>query len=206
MLLGEHLMSGLFENIFVSFLSNLFHEKWKKIDEFKTSKELEDQKEAEALLKLIEGEKKPPKPIPFRSFCISKIEHILSFINNPVVHFVIDNEPSFYFTVVAIVESPITGEWYVFGNGEIAFQGRGGGYRKCEMLCEILRKRNLTIAIWCTTQILLKELLQGKLTWPLLKPQLFPFLAVNNQDKDWNEVNIRLKEFFPRLFNEEEEW
>lgn len=180
-------MPGIFENLTLSFISNLFFDKYKKFEENSTVK-FE-----------FEAEKKAEKVIKTSLFRVKDVENILSFIKEPVVHFIVDDVPKAYFSVASVIESRVTNEWYVIGSGEFAFQGTPGGYRKSLIMCDLLKKHNLPIVIWCTTENLLWQLEVGELTWVQLKPQLIPFLSVRSMNKNWGEVTERVNELFPKL-------
>ncbi|CDZ81241.1 hypothetical protein BN1013_01776 [Candidatus Rubidus massiliensis] len=141
------------------------------------------------------------KSIKFNTkiFSLNDIENILSFVEQPVFHFIIDDTPCAYFSVAAVIESRLTNEWYVIGSGEFAFQGTGGGYRRSLKVKDLLQKHNINFALWCTTRKLLSQLERGKVSWLLLKPKLIPFLSIRNIDDQWQVVTARVKELFPRL-------
>ncbi|MGA4604701.1 hypothetical protein [Pseudoalteromonas maricaloris] len=65
----------------------------------------------------------------FQNFHIkSGFETILNSVDQPIVHFVIEDKPTTAWHLVTIVvESQVTGQWYVSQRGEMAFEGSGGG-------------------------------------------------------------------------------
>lgn len=137
--------------------------------------------------------------VNYRTFHVIDIERILSFVEDPVIHFIIDDVPKFYFSVAVVIESRITNEWYIIKSGEIAFQGTGGGYNQSKVVCDLLKKYKLPFAIWCSTENLLSQFEYRKLGWTNFKSQLIPFLSVNNTNEYWKDVTARINELFPAL-------
>ena len=189
----------MIEEICKSVFFNYIYDKFKefKLDSEKVESKINLQSDSEISLQ----PEFEVKPIKFnkKTFSIGDIKNILSFIKQPVFHFIIDDTPSFYFSVAAVIESQLTSEWYVIRSGEFAFQGNGGGYRKSLEVKDLLKKYNLHFTLWCTTKELLSQLECGEFGWLQLKPKLIPFQSIRSVEDQWKEVTIRVKELFPGL-------
>ena len=134
----------------------------------------------------------------FQTFHIKTgFESILNFVQEPIVHMVVESEPTTaWHLVILIVESRVTGEWYVSQKGEMAFEGSGGGLYVAEKVATICRNRRITTAGWVLSKEDSDSLARGIKTWPQLKINTIPLVSYSKNDyfikyvaKKFQEVN-----------------
>jgi len=115
----------------------------------------------------------------FQNFHIKNgFESILNSVNDPIVHFVIEDQPTTAWHLVTIVvESTSTGEWYVSEKGEMSFEGSGGGLFVANRVIEICKDRKLKNTAWVLPQAITNKLSQGELHWNQAKLKLIPLLS-----------------------------
>lgn len=184
------------DNFAISVFANLVTERLNRLSERWNSSESELAPEEEEALSSKPCKEQRPRS---RDFSIDVLEEFLDIVRDPVIHIVMESEPStFYFTVATILESSATGEWYVFGIGQLALQGMGGGHKRFEQLLRIIQRRNPPVAIWCSSNIDMEAIEEGEITWLELKPRLAPFLSVIHHFEGFQEVLFRVKASFPK--------
>jgi len=183
------------DNFLTSVLSSLVTERLKNF-----SKQWYAREDEPAAWEIDASISKPCKNehLKSRSFSIDFLEDFFDFIREPVLHVILESDTtSFYFTVAVIMESSITGEWYVFGIGQLAVQGMGGGSRRFEQLLDVIRKRDPSVAIWCCSNVDMTAIEEGKITWLDLKSRLIPLLSAIRNFSEFKEVLVRIKTSFP---------
>lgn len=108
----------------------------------------------------------------------SDFEAILKAVNSPVVHIVVEDEPTTAWHLpIIVVESKVTNEWYVFGKGRLAFEGSGGGLANAKWLVAMLKENNVPVAGWVSPRELTDKLDDGALHWSALKTQMWPLMS-----------------------------
>lgn len=127
----------------------------------------------------------------------SGFESILNFVIDPVVHMLVEDKPSTaWHLVVLIVESKISGEWYVSQKGEMAFEGSGGGLLVAENIARICRERRIPTAGWVVKKEDSDSLARGEKLWPEVKDKMIPLMSYSRNEhfvkyiaKKFSEVN-----------------
>lgn len=108
----------------------------------------------------------------------SDLNAVLALTRQPVVHFIVEDKPTTAWHLPSVVvEDTVTGEWYVFSKGDIAFEGTGGGLHQAESLIRLLLERHLPFTAWVLDRISADKLDQGCRTWVELKAKCVPLLA-----------------------------
>lgn len=134
----------------------------------------------------------------FQTFHIkSGFESILNFVGDPVVHMVVEDEPTTaWHLVILVVESRVTGEWYVSKKGEMAFEGSGGGLYVAENIARICRERRVPTAGWVIQKKDSDALSNGQKLWPEVKGSIIPLMSYSKNEyfvkyiaKKFSEVN-----------------
>ncbi|MDG2784258.1 hypothetical protein P7M26_24980 [Vibrio parahaemolyticus] len=118
-------------------------------------------------------------PKLFQTFHIkSGFKDILEFVEDPVVYAIVEDKPTTaYHLVTLVVESKVTGEWYVSSKSEMAFEGSGGGKRVSEMVATLCAEHNVKLTAWVLEKKLSDLLSSGRLHWNETKNQLLPLLT-----------------------------
>lgn len=132
----------------------------------------------------------------FQTFHIkSGLEAVLDATIEPVVHIVLEDTPtSFHHLVVLVVESRVTGEWFVSSKGEMAFEGTGGGVRVSQLVSRLCSARRIPLAGWVCTQSASDSLSSGEILWPHLRPELVPLVAYSGGEHFLKNIASRYKE------------
>ncbi|MEB2306459.1 hypothetical protein [Citrobacter braakii] len=139
-------------------------------------------------------------PIKFKTFDVwSDLDKLLKVVKEPKISVLIEEQPSTYYRLPSLVlESRITGEWYVFPRGRISFEGNGGGIQNAEVIFNQLKEENVSVGIWVIDQALLDRLDNGHEFWPTIRLQIVPFLAAPSSEYSWTEIQrnvAKLTEF-----------
>lgn len=114
------------------------------------------------------------------------IEKFVGFVQDPIVHLLIEECPSTHYNLPAyVLESQKTGEWFVFSRGRLALQGTGGGHQNMESVVSILRSKETGIVGWVIASSEMDRLEGGEATWPSIKPSLIPLLSYSSDDSVW---------------------
>lgn len=109
---------------------------------------------------------------------LSDLNAVLALTRQPVVHFVVEDKPTTAWHLPSVViEDSVTGEWYVFSKGNIAFEGSGGGLHQAESLIRFLLEKHIPFTAWVLDRISSDKLDQGCRTWVELKASCVPLLA-----------------------------
>ncbi len=118
-----------------------------------------------------------PEPKFQTLHALTDFEKILSMVKTPVVHFVIEETSSgAWHLPVMVMESSVTGEWYVFRKGNLAFEGVAGR-SNTRTLTRSLVEKGISIGAWFTDQASSDLLSGGRVLWPELKPRCIPAMA-----------------------------
>lgn len=117
------------------------------------------------------------------------LSKFLAAVKEPIISVLIEDEPSTFYRLPAIVlESRLTGEWFVFSRGRMSFQGDGGGMRNSQAILDQVKRAGAAIGVWVLPQKLMSELDNGYETWGNIKPHAIPLLARVAQDYSWSEI------------------
>lgn len=122
------------------------------------------------------------------------LERILQNIQEPVAHFLIENEPSTSWNLLCLViECRLTGGWFVFERGRMTLQGMGGGISQTEIAVERLRKYNAPIEFWTISKAMLDELEEGSKQWAEIKTFVIPHFSSLDINTDWPYIQKKIK-------------
>jgi hypothetical protein len=120
------------------------------------------------------------------------IERLLAYVEQPVVHLLVEDQPSTAYNLPGyVLESKTTGEWFVFSRGRLALEGTGGGYQNMESVTEILRAKETKIVGWVIRNGDMDRLEDGRLLWPEARRDLIPLLSYRVEDDRWKWVAIK---------------
>jgi hypothetical protein len=134
----------------------------------------------------------PPRKL-FTTFDIALDLHwIAERIQKPVVHLIVEDRASTSYNMVAIVvESPETGEWYVFPRRRVSFLGYRPGQINMGDVIERFREHQAVFASWVAPQRALARFEAGYTLWNQMQPSLVPLLAYSSKDVVWLEQRQR---------------
>jgi hypothetical protein len=126
----------------------------------------------------------------FKTFdAVYDLEKILSYVDAPIVHLLIEDSPSTAYNLPGyVLESRSTGEWFVFSRGRLALQGCGGGHNNTESVFSMLSDKKTTIGAWVVDKKLLDLFENGQALWPDVKRQAVPLLAFLSEEYSWSEI------------------
>lgn len=138
----------------------------------------------------------PRAPRRFQTFHIkSGFESVLSATPDAVVHVVIEDKPTTaWHLAILVVESRSTGEWYVSGKGEMAFEGGGGGVAVSKRVASICSNRRITVAGWVCPRAISDKLSRGEVLWPTVKTELVPLISYAESDYFAKYIASRFRE------------
>ncbi len=130
------------------------------------------------------------RSVKFKTFdAWNDLSKLLAAVKEPMISVLIEDEPSTSYRLPAIVlESRLTGEWFVFSRGRMSFQGDGGGMRNSRDILDQVKRAGATIGVWVLPQKLMSDLDNGYETWANIKPHAIPLLARVAQDYTWTEI------------------
>lgn len=130
------------------------------------------------------------RPVKFKTFDVwNDLDKLLKIVKEPVIFILIEEQPSTHYRLPSLVlESRITGEWYVFRRGRMSFEGNGGGIRNTELILEQLKAANVSVGVWVLNQALLDRLDNGQELWATIRLQIVPFLAAPSSEYSWAEI------------------
>lgn len=135
----------------------------------------------------------------FHSFDVyTDLEKILPHVVDPIAHILIEKEPidSFWNQACLVLESKMTGEWYVFRRGRMAMQGTGGGIRQSEIALKRLKESKAYIAVWTISTVILDKLETGGKLWPEVKASaipLFSSIGTTITSHEWGFIQDRAR-------------
>lgn len=139
------------------------------------------------------------KSEPVRMFktydAVHDLAQVVNFVDNPVLHLLIEDSPSTHYNLAAIVlESRTTGQWYLFSRGRVALQGSGGGKHNLDAVLDHLKSHSAGIAAWVLDAELLSSFEAGNILWPSVQPNLIPLLSYLGKDHSWSGIQSRFAE------------
>jgi hypothetical protein len=132
----------------------------------------------------------------FRVFDVyNDLEKILPYLADPIAHIIIEKEPTTWWNLACLViESKLTGEWYVFERGRMAMQGTGGGIRQSKIAIERLREAKVFITPWVVPKSILDEFEDGIILWHEVKIKAVPlFSSIGAKEEDWLFIQEKTK-------------
>jgi hypothetical protein len=129
----------------------------------------------------------------FRTFdATDSLESILRMVEGPVVHLLVEDKPSTHYRLPGyVLESTVTGEWYVFARGRLALEGVGGGATNMRGVSDLLRERGVRIVGWVIAQADMDALEGGRMVWHEARNTLVPLLSFVSNDDEWEWRPIR---------------
>ncbi|WAG21496.1 hypothetical protein DX980_07840 [Burkholderia gladioli] len=130
------------------------------------------------------------RPRKFKTFdAWNDLDNLLKIVKEPLISILIEDQPSTHYRLPSLVlESRVSGEWYVFCRGRMSFEGNGGGIRNSEVILDRLKAANVSVGVWVLDQALLDQLDSGYELWPAIRSQAVPFLAAASNDYSWAEI------------------
>ena len=140
-------------------------------------------------------EKVTAKARRFKTFdAVYDLEKILSYVDAPIVHLLIEDSPSSAYNLPGyVLESGSTGEWFVFSRGRLALQGSGGGRNNTEGVFSLLSAKKTTIGAWVVEKKLLDLFENGQALWPEVKQEAVPLLAFLSEEYSWSEIQKQFR-------------
>jgi hypothetical protein len=120
------------------------------------------------------------------------IERLLTYVEQPMVHLLIEDQPSSAYNLPGyVLESRMTGEWFVFSRGRLSLEGDGGGHRNMRGVTELLHEKQTKIVGWVIQKNDMDRLEEGVLLWPEAKKDLVPLLSYRVDDDAWKWASIK---------------
>ncbi len=120
------------------------------------------------------------------------LQGLIPYIEQPIVHLLIEDKPSTAYNLPGFVlESKLTGEWFVFSRGRLALQGEGGGHRNMKAVVDLLREKQTKIVGWVIRQADMDQLEDGTLLWPEARKDIVPLLSYHVDDENWEWRGIK---------------
>lgn len=140
-----------------------------------------------------EGSIEPTAQRRFETFdARNDIEHLLTYVEQPLVHLLVEDQPSTAYNLPGyVLESKVTGEWFVFSRGRLSLEGDGGGHRNMRGVTELLREKQTKIVGWVIQKKDMDRLEGGVLLWPEAKRDLVPLLSYRVEDDAWKWASIK---------------
>lgn len=168
------LFSGASQGVAGNLLTRVLDAFWQRVTESKP---------AELTKEVAAGQTVAPIE-RFKTFEIrSGFESVLAATPDPVVHILIEDKPTTaWHLAVLIVESRVTGEWYVSSKGEMALEGSGGGLAVSKTVASICLSQRIPVAAWVCPQLLSDQLSCGQILWPAHKAELVPLVTYAESD------------------------
>lgn len=120
----------------------------------------------------------------FKTFSIRfGFESVVKITNQPVVHVLVETEPtSAWHLVSLVIESATTGIWYASQKYEMTFEGTGGGLAVAKDVARFCKENNIPVAGWVLTKEDTDNLSKGITPWPELKSRALPLLTYAKND------------------------
>jgi hypothetical protein len=140
------------------------------------------------------------RTVKFQTFdAWTDLSKLLSAVKDPLISVLIEDEPSTFYRLASLVlESRVTGEWFVFTRGRMSFQGSGGGLRNSRDILEQVKQAGAPVGVWILPQALMSALDNGYETWGAIKPHAIPLLARVAKDYSWSEIERNVSEQLKR--------
>ena len=122
------------------------------------------------------------------------LDDILSYLDNPVAHILVEKTPSnFYNLTSVVIESKTTNEWFVFNRGRTSFQGTGGGIRQSKDIVKKFTNKNIKIGTWAIDRDLLNSFESGEILWQDIKNKIIPLMSSITDQSDWKFIQDEAK-------------
>lgn len=133
----------------------------------------------------------------FKTFDSSHdLEALLHSVSEPVISILIEETPSTAYRLPSMVlESRVTGEWFVFPRMRMSFEGTGGGVSNAENTFNLIKQMGAKIGAWVVPQTILDDLDSGYIMWAEARSSAVPLLAVMRGDYSWLEIEENVKRF-----------
>lgn len=167
-------------NVFAGLCSNNFKRILVVFGLLNPKKEFESQNEKNSIVKT------SPKLFNVLDVYIDLSEVLLK-VKEPIAHLLVESKchDSFYNQVMLVLESKVTGEWYVFGSRRMAAQGQGEGSRQLEITLNKLQQSKTVISLWAVSSSILHKLGSGLKPWPEIKSTILTLsVAIGNTQED----------------------
>lgn len=128
--------------------------------------------------------------VKFKTFdAWNDLSKLLEVVKEPLISILIEDEPSTHYRLPGLVlESRITGEWFVFSRGRMSFEGDGGGLRNSQAILDQVKAAEAAVGVWILPQAQLDMLDNGYETWANVKLHAVPLLARVAHDYSWSEI------------------
>ncbi|WP_298445322.1 hypothetical protein [uncultured Ferrimonas sp.] len=158
-------------------------------------------------LQIIPPEPKIDNDIPpiervrkFKTFdAFHDLPQMVNDIDSPLVSILIERSPSSHYNLVCVVlESRLTGEWFVFSRGRMAFQGSGGGHTNSNMIIQTLKKKKSPIVVWVYDNNFVDDLESGFVLWPEIKGKGIPLRSLVSNDSSWTTITNQAEEMLTK--------
>ncbi|MFC3459816.1 hypothetical protein [Massilia haematophila] len=133
----------------------------------------------------------------FRTFDSARdFDTLLRTVSEPVISILIEDTPSTSYRLPSMVlESRVTGEWFVFPRMRMSFEGNGGGLRNARDTFDLIRLVGANVGAWVVPQQVLDSLDNGYLVWAEVRPTAIPLLAVISGEHSWSEIERNVQRF-----------
>jgi hypothetical protein len=107
------------------------------------------------------------------------LDKIIKALPKPVAHVVIADEldGGAWHGVILVVESLVTSEWYVSHQGNMAFEGSGGGLFVSKEVVNTIQKKKIPIAAWVLDKNDVNNLSLGMVNWLDIKGHMIPLAS-----------------------------
>lgn len=144
-----------------------------------------------------EAEPKDVRRPKFKTFdAWNDLSKLLKVVKDPLISILIEDEPSTHYRLPSLVlESRVTGEWFVFYRGRMSFEGSGGGIRNSRDILDQVKAAGAAVGVWVVPQNLLNDLDNGYALWPAIRHMAVPLLAIVAQDHSWSEIESNVAKY-----------
>ncbi|WDF99845.1 hypothetical protein PSR30_04555 [Pectobacterium carotovorum subsp. carotovorum] len=131
----------------------------------------------------------------FESYDALDYVEFLSKSDSPKVYILVEDKPSsMYYLPGYVIESSVTGEWFVFNRGRFALEG-DSGLRQMKEFLSYLKDNEVIFSAWVINQDLLNNLESGLTLWSSVKSELIPLSTYHSDDVMWNVRKRVVSEF-----------
>ncbi|MEQ9859554.1 hypothetical protein OI450_05775 [Pectobacterium cacticida] len=122
----------------------------------------------------------------FESYDALDYVEFLSKLDSPKVYLLVEDKPStMYYLPGYVIESSVTGEWFVFNRGVFALEG-DSGLRQMKEFLSYLKDHEVIFSAWVIIQDVLNNMESGLTLWPDVKSKLIPLSTYHSDDIMWN--------------------
>lgn len=120
-------------------------------------------------------------------------------VHSPLVSILIERSPSSHYNLLCVVlESTLTGEWFVFSRGRMAFQGSGGGHINSKNIIQNLQQKNAIFGVWVYDNNFVDDLENGYVLWPAIKGKGIPLRGLISDDSSWTTITQQAEEMLKK--------